>query len=36
VDSLREAFAAVNGGVTLSDYARTHRSLARALETYST
>jgi ribulose-bisphosphate carboxylase large chain len=36
VDSLREAFEAVNRGVTLAEYARTHRSLARALETYST
>jgi len=36
VGSLREAFDAASRGVTLAEYARTHRSLARALETYST
>ena len=35
VESLREAFDAVNCGATLAEYARTHRPLARALETYS-
>jgi ribulose-bisphosphate carboxylase large chain len=36
VDSLREAFEALDCGATLAEYARTHPSLARALETYST
>lgn len=36
VDSLREAFEAANRGVSLQDYARTHKPLARALETYGT
>ena len=33
-NSLREAFEAANRGVSLQDYARTHKPLARALETY--
>ena len=35
VESLREAFEAADRGITLAEYARTHKSLARALQFYS-